>query len=283
MDIGILGFDHPVIAVRSLEQSKKIYENLGFYVPPRGSHIEWGTGNWCIMFERNYLEHRGILDAQRYTHGLENFLEKREGLMGTAFRSDLDNRDLYQNAIKAGLSPAEPRELTRNFELETGKVPVSFRLVFFNKADVPALMASLVCQHLTPEHLRKPEFLAHPNTAYDIFEMTSIVKNLDGVTEQLSKLFEPSTINKEAQQVTVTLPDGGILRILTEERAQQEGLIIEGVEESPYMSSCGIAVKDIKTTKQHLINHNVPFVEKDNILRIQPENACGLYLDFSER
>ena len=76
MAIGIEGFDHPVIAVRDLEQSRGVYEALGFTVPPRGSHIEWGTGNWCIMFERNYLEHRGILDPDRYTHGLEHFLEK---------------------------------------------------------------------------------------------------------------------------------------------------------------------------------------------------------------
>ncbi|MFD2707984.1 VOC family protein [Acinetobacter gyllenbergii] len=170
MDIGIKGFDHPVIAVKSLPESHTVYSNLGFTIPPRGSHIEWGTGNWCIMFEKNYLEHRGILDADRYTHGLENFLAEREGLLGTAFRSDLDNRDLYRNALNASLSPSEPRELTRNFELETGKVPVSFRLVFFNKDDVPALMSSLVCEHLTPELLRKPEYLVHPNTAHDILK-----------------------------------------------------------------------------------------------------------------
>lgn len=71
----------------------------GVSVPPRGSHIEWGTGNWCIMFERNHYGLRGIVDASRYTHALEHFLEKRVGQMGVAFRSDTDNRDAYRNAI----------------------------------------------------------------------------------------------------------------------------------------------------------------------------------------
>ncbi|WP_242462723.1 VOC family protein [Acinetobacter sp. Res13-Abat-PEC09-P3-02] len=276
------GFDHPVIAVKNLSESHAVYSNLGFTIPPRGSHIEWGTGNWCIMFQKNYLEHRGIIDADRYTHGLENFLAEREGLLGTAFRSDLDNRDLYKNAVAAGLNPTEPQELTRNFELKTGKVPVSFRLVFFNKDDIPALMASLVCEHLTPELLRKPEYLVHPNTAYDIFEMTSVVETLDGISEQLKKLFAEEAVEQETDQIKVTLPDGGTHRVLVNTRAEKEGLILPNVV-TPYLSSCGISIRDRTVLKHILEQNNVPFVQHGSLIRVSPENACGLYLDFAEK
>lgn len=282
MNIGIKGFDHPVIAVKSLEESHTTYSKLGFMIPPRGSHIEWGTGNWCIMFEKNYLEHRGILDADRYTHGLEHFLAEREGLLGVAFRSDLDNRDLHKNAVEAGLTPTEPRELTRNFELKTGNVPVSFRLVFFNKDDVPALMSSLVCEHLTPERLRKPEYLVHPNTAHDIFEMTSVVDSLDGVKDQLTLLFATDAVIEEADQILVHLPDGGIHRVLNVKRATNEGLTFNHVQ-MPYLSSCGITVRDISAIKSILDENSVPYIEKDQIIRVAPEDACGLYLDFAEK
>lgn len=281
MTIGILGFDHPVIAVRDLDQSRLQYEKLGFTVPPAGRHIEWGTGNWCIMFERNYLEHRGIADPSRYTHGLEHFLAEREGLMGIAFRSDLDNRDLYRNAIEAGLHPAEPRELTRNFELETGRIPVSFRLVFFNPKEAPALMASLVCEHLTPERLRKPEFLVHPNGAVDIFEMTSVVSDLQGVHEQLIPYFGTDGLDIESQQIKVHLPDGGVHRILSEALARDTGLCLEGVK-APYLSSTGVRVTSLDAVSMALYENDVPFEVLDDRIRVAPQHACGLYLDFAE-
>lgn len=281
MTIGILGFDHPVIAVRDLEQSRVQYEKLGFMVPPAGRHIEWGTGNWCIMFERDYLEHRGIADPSRYTHGLEHFLAEREGLMGVAFRSDLDNRVLYKNAIDAGLHPAEPRELTRNFELETGRIPVSFRLVFFNPEEAPPLMASLVCEHLTPERLRKPEFLVHPNTATGIFEMTSVVDNLQGVREQLLPYFGAESLEIGERHIHVHMPDGGVHRVLTKAAAKELGLLLDGVS-TPYLSSTGVQVASLKSVAQLLFRNGIPFEMLAERIRVAPQHACGLHLDFAE-
>ncbi|WP_454838095.1 MULTISPECIES: VOC family protein [Pseudomonas] len=281
MSIGILGFDHPVIAVRDLEHSRLLYEKLGFMVPPAGRHIEWGTGNWCIMFEHDYLEHRGIANASRYTHGLEHFLAEREGLMGVAFRSDLDNRDLYRNAVDAGLHPAEPRELTRNFELPDGPLPVSFRLVFFNPQEAPALMASLVCEHLTPERLRQPEFLVHPNSAQGIFEMTSVVDSLQGIREQLSPYFGVDSLVIDDQQIKVHLPNGGVQRILTRSLAKDSGLILDGVT-APYLSSTGVRVASLDTLKQLLSRNQVPFEVLADRIRVAPQHACGMFLDFAE-
>ncbi|MGU7775732.1 VOC family protein [Burkholderia sp. MR1-5-21] len=281
MSIGIAGFDHPVIAVRDMEASRNLYEKLGFTVPPRGSHIEWGTGNWCIMLRKNYLELRGITDAARYTHGLEKFLATREGQMGMAFRSDLDNRDLYKHAVAAGLHPAEPRELTRNFELGTGNVPVSFRLMFFDPVEAPALMASLVCQHLTPERLRKPEYLVHANTALDVFEMTSVTDSLEGIDRELAPLFGEASVVRSADEVCVNLPDGGIVRIVTASIANKEGISLEGVE-LPYLTSIGIQVKDLHATQETLQVNGVPYVRIRDRIRVTPEYACGTYLDFAE-
>lgn len=53
---GIESLDHPVIAARDLDAARVTFERLGFTVPPRGSHVEWGTGNLCIMFRGDYIE-----------------------------------------------------------------------------------------------------------------------------------------------------------------------------------------------------------------------------------
>ena len=84
----ITGIDHPVIAIRDMAAAHAAYARLGFTIPPRGSHLEWGTGNWCILFPDDYLELRGIIDPQKYTHHLDSFLKTREGLMGVALSTN---------------------------------------------------------------------------------------------------------------------------------------------------------------------------------------------------
>ena len=86
---GIINVDHPVVAAQDLDAARIAFERLGFTVPPRGSHVEWGTGNLCIMFPEDYLEIRGIIDASRFTMHLDEHLDRYgEGLMGVAFGTD---------------------------------------------------------------------------------------------------------------------------------------------------------------------------------------------------
>ena len=60
MSVAIAGIDHAIIGVRELEPARETYTRLGFTLSPRGRHIGRGTANYCIMFEHDYLELRGI-------------------------------------------------------------------------------------------------------------------------------------------------------------------------------------------------------------------------------
>ena len=46
---GITGIDHTLVGVRDLEAARATWTRLGFSVTPRGRHIGWGTGNYCVM------------------------------------------------------------------------------------------------------------------------------------------------------------------------------------------------------------------------------------------
>ena len=117
---GIISMDHPVVAVEDMQASKATYQKLGFTIPPRGSHVEWGTGNWCIMFSDDYLELRGIIDASRFIMNLDTHLEQHgEGLMGVAFGTDNAKRS-HEDMMRRGIRVGELRRLRRNFELEDG-------------------------------------------------------------------------------------------------------------------------------------------------------------------
>jgi catechol 2,3-dioxygenase-like lactoylglutathione lyase family enzyme len=51
---GITGIDHTLVGVRDLEAARAAWSRLGFTVTPRGRHIGWGTGNYCVMLEEGY-------------------------------------------------------------------------------------------------------------------------------------------------------------------------------------------------------------------------------------
>ena len=185
----INGIDHPVIALRDMAAGRAVYERLGFTVTPRGHHLEWGTGNWCIMFERDYIELRGVIDPKN-THNLGHVLENREGLMGVAFGTD-DADASFAALTERGLHPRPVRRLTRDFELPEGTVQPKFSLCFLDAADTPGLMSVVLCQHLTPELLRSPVWLRHANGARAVRSVSGVVPDLAAVADRYVKLFGP--------------------------------------------------------------------------------------------
>lgn len=164
------GIDHTLVGVRDLEAAREQWARLGFTVTPRGRHIGWGTGNYCIMLDRGYIELLGIVNAAEFTNNLDRFLETREGLMGLALASD-DATRCASSLRAAGIAADGPKDLKRLLELPEGTVTPEFSLVYLPGEATPDLRA-FVCQHRTPDLVRKPEWLAHANGATALLGMT---------------------------------------------------------------------------------------------------------------
>ncbi|MDP6884901.1 MAG: VOC family protein, partial [Rhodospirillales bacterium] len=80
-----IAIDHVLVGVADLEGARRAWEGLGFTVTPRGRHKGWGTANYSAMMAHHFIELLGIVDADKYaTPGLEEFLQRREGLMAVA-------------------------------------------------------------------------------------------------------------------------------------------------------------------------------------------------------
>jgi hypothetical protein len=275
MPAGIVGIDHPVIGVRDLEAGRLAFERLGFTVPPRGRHLEWGTGNRCVMFERDYIELRGIIDPGKPTHDLGAFLARREGLMGVAFATSGADGS-YREALASGLHPKEPCELTRLFELPEGTVRPRFRLVFFDEAETPGLMRSLVCQHLTPELIRRPEWLKHPNGAAGVASIASVVADPPALADAHARLFGRDKV-KVADGRLVVAVGGATIEFLSPDAADEDA--VEGLA-PPYLAAVAVGVRDLDEAAKALVAGEVPFARDSRGLRVAPEHACGAVLRF---
>ena len=268
MYLGIENIDHPVIASKDLDVTRAQFERLGFTVPPRGSHIEWGTGNLCIMFPDDYVEVRGIIDPERFTMHLDEHLEKKgEGLMGVALGT-ADVKASYAQAIDAGINTGELRSLRRNFEHPEGWTQPAFSLYAPDADDIEGLMHVVVIEHLTPELIRRPDFLEHANGCIGINGMHGTVDDVERVAAKMRRLLGDDAVHQDGDGLTLTVPSGQSIRL---DGSDTSGLL-----------SMTMRVADLDHTERLFIDNDVAFVRDGDTITVAPGDACGTTLHFTE-
>lgn len=274
----ITGFDHTLIGVADLEAACETWRRLGFTTTARGRHIGWGTANYCIMFERDYIELLGIVDATQFVNGLDDQLARRgEGLLGLAFAAD----DVQ--AVHAALPPgttAPPRGLSRLLELPEGTVEPAFKLLHFEAGAMPAV-SSFVCQHLTPDLLRRPEWLEHVNGAISLEGVTTVVEDPAGLAPAYARVFGAGALREGGSRLDVRVGPHH-LRFLSPARFERRYPGIAVPEHLPACHVMTVLVRDLGVTAAFLARAAIPTVPVTGArLIVPPEHASGLVLEFA--
>jgi catechol 2,3-dioxygenase-like lactoylglutathione lyase family enzyme len=202
-EAALKGIDHTLVGVRDLEAARALWTRMGFTLTPRGRHIGWGTANYCIMFGHTYIELLGIVDPTQFTNNLDKFLATREGLMGLAFASD-DVEATKAGLLAAGLHPDGPKKLKRLLELPEGTVVPEFRLLYLPKEETPDLSA-FVCCHLTPELVRRDEWMGHPNGALGVRSVTLLSDHPSKSAHAYRRMFGNTSIAETEGRASIRL------------------------------------------------------------------------------
>ena len=280
----ITGIDHVLIGVDSLEDARSIYEKLGFTATPRGSHIGWGTANYCIMFEEDYIELLGIVDPSLETNGLDTALAERgEGLLGVALASD-DPDACYRSLDEDGLEPSEPLELKRKLELPEGDVLPEFTLIRLTSSAGLTAKNLFICHHLTPELVRQPEWLTHANGAKYINSVVVVVEDPGALADYYQRLCGSINVTLTDNTLTVRFGRGSLIFVNNRDiDLLFPGLTISDEMPSlPHLIAMTIAVDNLDQTAKHLTEKDVKLQKVANgTLRIDPADACGLLLEFT--
>lgn len=275
----LAGIDHVLIAVEDLDRARMVWERLGFTLTPRGRHLQQGTGNYCIMFPRDYIELLGVVDAAQGTGGLGDFLEAGEGARGVAFatRSAIDTEaELKRRGIAAG----SPRDLARQLELPEGTVLPRFKLVSLPAAATPGLSA-FVCEHLTPELVRRQAWLAHANGAVGLRGITVLVDATEPLRLPYERLFgagvnttdDVLTVHAGPHRLTFVTPDD--FTALYPEAA------VDVDHALPQIAAVTLASSDLARTADHLTQWQVAHEAlADGTVLVQPDEANGTLLIF---
>ena len=274
------GIDHVLIGVRDLEAARAQYARLGFNSTPRGRHVGWGTANYCIMFEHDYLELLGIVDPTQFTNQLARFLVEREGMLGLALASR-DADATRQAWSGSGLQPEPVKALGRLLEAEGDPLELRFRNVGLPRASTHGL-SLFACQHLTPEPMRRPAWLAHPNGAKAIRSCTIATTDPASLGEAMAKLFGAAAITV-TDAVVAAHTGNGVLVVAPPEDALLMYPMVEAPEHlpEPRLVAMTIGVADRDRAAGFLRLQGVRFERSPNgDVLLPPRETHGVALEL---
>ncbi|HEY5597434.1 MAG TPA: VOC family protein [Kiloniellales bacterium] len=275
------GIDHAIVGVRDLEAARRTYAHLGFVISPRGRHTGWATANYCIMFPNDYVELLGIVDATQFTNNLDRFLAVREGLMGLAYASD-DAAAAAATLRRGGIAADGPKDLKRTLDLPQGTAQPAFKLTYL-PAEVSPAAPSFICQHLSRALVWQKPWLAHDNGARGILSVTGVVADPGAAAVAYARLFGPAAVSAGRGGVNVDV-GGAVLRLVT---AEGVGRLYPGLAEvpdhpRPWLCGMRLAVEAVTATAAAFDARGVAyFRDGEQGLRVAPEMACGVVLEFA--
>ena len=282
MPHNIVGIDHSLIGVNDLEDAKSRFQSLGFTVTPRGTHIGWGTANYCIMFDKDYIELLGIIDPEIETNGLDAALAERgEGLLGLALASD-NPEQTHASMVSADLGPSDLLQLKRKLELPDGDVVPEFKLIRLHPAGLSEKQL-FICHHLTPQLIRNDQWVLHANGATGIASLVIVVDDPAALASYYRNLCGHINVTMTDDTLNVRVGDGALIFVNeTDLDMLFPGLYIPvDFPTLPYMIAMSIAVKDLAATQSYLNTQRITYQFIANgALRIEPADATGVLLEF---
>jgi catechol 2,3-dioxygenase-like lactoylglutathione lyase family enzyme len=282
MRSGIAGIDHVVVGVRDLEGARARWSRLGFTPTPRGRHLGQGTANYCLMFGRDYLELLGLVEPDAEAEPLQQFLARREGAMAVAFAPDGPLDEVAAALTALGLRPGEPRALGRQVELPEGAVSLRFSLLTLPPEETPAL-AAFLCAHLTPELLRRPAWLAHPNGATGLRSVTIVAAETAPLLPAYDRLFGLHEVTTTDALASVRIGPHRLLFATPDDFATMHpGVELATGFAVPGIAALELAVASRAATAACLRRREVRFTElPDGRLAVPADEASGTILFFA--
>ena len=279
----LTGIDHTLLAVSDLEAARETYRRLGFTLTPRGRHVGWATGNYCIMFPRNYVELLGIAEPGGYTAGLEEMLAARgEGVHKLVLGSH-DAAKARASLAAAGLAPSEPQSLSRALELPEGNVMPAFTLVHLPPEATPQL-SMFICQHLTPDLVRRPDWLAHPNGAEHLAGVIVVVDDPVALEGPYERLLGAGNAIRTDRMLTVRAGSEAILFVTPDDLATLFPDLDHPERATPYVAGMRFRVHNPDAAAAWFAAAGAEHVRSlDGTVLVPAAAAHGCFLEFGSR
>jgi hypothetical protein len=213
---------------------------------------------------------------------LDAFLATREGLMAAALAPDGSATAARAALLRLGIDAAEPRPLGRRLELPEGEVTPRFSLVALPPEATPALDC-FVCEHLTPELMRRPQWLDHSNGAVGLRALYVLVDSTGPLLPAYDRLFGLVQVTTTDAVAAVDVGRHRIVFSTPDDfRTMHPGLDLDSEFRPPGIAALEIGVANLQATGEHLARMSIDIVRlPGGSLAVPASEANGAVLIFS--
>jgi catechol 2,3-dioxygenase-like lactoylglutathione lyase family enzyme len=276
----VTGLDSVAIAVRDLGAAADTFRRLGFALTPRGHHAEWGTANHCLMFPQDYIQLLAAEGSGDEAERVRGVTAHREGLMELYFGSH-NGAAAAESLRRSGLDIALPRSLSRRMESEAGTATMMFSEVPLPRDATPGIASRLI-EHITSDHMRFPDWLAHPNGAIGIASVTAVVEDPSEHAVAWDRIFGPHAATPTDNTVTVHTGRGLVFLTRPDDLTQlHPEAELDETPPAPALVAMALQVADTDRAAALLRANGVEFSrDTEGTIRIPPSEACGVFVEF---
>ena len=271
------------------------YEKLGFLLSPvsipkiilePGGYPEaLGIGNIHAIFENNYIELLGIVDANRWKnipkdnlgpYNIDPPLKRYEGLHVMHFGTNHIEL-IKQRFGELEISCSEIKHFQRNVQTEAGEQTMKARTIAFLPDTNPEGLLQ-VAQTDTPELVFQPQHMIHSNGAIRLIEHILCCANPEQVAKKYEKLSGHRGVKIKNNYFIIDLGDSQIIVFAPEYLAE----IVPNYTPPtiPFMVAFTIETSDLQLAKNVLFKNSVSFMEKNGKIIVGPNDAGGCAVIF---
>jgi len=280
---GIIGIDHAVVGARDLEDTRMIFQRLGFSVTPQGRQLGAGVAHYRVMFDHDYIELVGITDASAPTGELGALLDKQgEGALAVVLECR-NVRQSCQELASHGISPLAIQHVLTEIEAPEGALEHRYDMVEIPADAAPETRIAL-CQHITPEVLRQPAWLSHANGARRLNFIAVVVSDPESLIARCDRLFGVGSTTMTDNTLAVYTGHGALLFITPDHASVMYPGVADAARPAPYIAALGIEVGDVGKVSRVLEEAQVPFSRLiDHCVQVAPAVANGVIIEFHSR
>jgi catechol 2,3-dioxygenase-like lactoylglutathione lyase family enzyme len=279
----VTGLDHLGLVVRDLEASTEQFRELGFQLTRRADHmrpdqsgrlVPAGSSQRSIMFPVGYLEVMAITDPLA-GHPLTEAAARYEGAHILALATT-DAQRSWTLLTERGVAAEPPQHWQRPIAEDGVQGIAEFRFFGLPREETPEGYV-IVTEHRTPELLRPPASLRHPNTAA---ALVAVVLGAE----------QPERVAARYQRYTGQAPTRLSAGCWAIRLGEQELLFCDRSALSPaggswpagpaWLAGVTLAVRDLSAARAAVQASGWPWQERAGELVVDLRSALSLFLTF---
>jgi Glyoxalase-like domain len=203
--------------------------------------------------------------------------------MSVAFAPERDAADTHAALAGLGLHPSEPRTLGRALELPEGSVTPRFSLLNIPPEETPSLDC-FICGHLTPELVRRPEWLEHANGVTGVKSVSLLTAEPAALKSAYARLAGAVQVSADAGTLAVKIGRHRLTFTTTGRfRSAHPGVAVPADLPLPGIVALELAVRSRSRTAAYLQKEGVVFDELPHSrLAVAPGETNGTIILFAD-